>query len=154
MLLFEIGNTRLPLEWRLFDDSLSTSFELDGVEYGISANRDKFDGISAVEVYFYTVVDGLQSLDPTALGKNEFKVLSIVTNAIAEKLGSESVVWFSAKNDAHVDKRKNIYSKIANRISRKRGYFLAKGKQGADYLFILYKNKNDGPRILSYLGVK
>lgn len=157
MLLFEIGTTQLDLKWASHGKSHSCVFDLDDEKYGISAEEDEFDGIPAVEIYFYIFEDGKQSLSLSDLGKNEIKVLSIAWNAVSEKFSSMPVIWFSAKarNDGDdLEKRKSLYRKLTTRISRINGYFHVEGQLGDDFLFVLFKNNSDKEKIYSYLGIK
>jgi hypothetical protein len=156
MLLFEIGDTRLDMKWTTSGNEHHTSFMFAGEKYFISAVHDKFDGIPAVEVYFSISKDGRPSLEMTNLFKNEFQIISIVSNAIREKFNNEDVIWFSAKYAADKEKtehRAQAYSKISSRIARADGYFKVSGKIGNDHIFILYRNINIKEKINSYLGI-
>jgi hypothetical protein len=157
MKLAEIANSRLNLTWSSHGESYATKFFVDKIQYGISADRTSFEGINALEVFFYSIRDGKQDMSLLNLGNNEFKVIGIVGNAIKEQFNGEHVIWFSAKygvDKNQVEKRASLYSKLAAKFARENNYFRAEGMVGDNYLYILFDNTSYQPKIDEYLGIK
>jgi len=154
MRLAEIIETRRDLDWDHQGISYGAKFELDGITYGISAERNKFEGMPALEVFFYIINSETErDMSLTHIGENQFKVIGIVANGIKEKFSDENIIWFSAKTDVdhdEVQRRFSFYEKLASRLGRANNMFVATGKSGSSYVCVLYKKYSDKDKVFSY----
>ena len=158
-LLFEIINTRLDLTWsKGGEDHFYTDFELDGVNFHISAEINHIESLKFLEVYFFIKSDNGPNFKLTNLGKNQFKILGIVGNAIKEKFKDFPIIIFSSKEETDTvedfERRTQFYQKLCSKIAREQSYYKKSGSYNKDKVFILYKDEKLESEIFSILNIE
>ena len=144
--LLEVFKTKEDLAWQNQDGLMSTTFILDGQQYGIAIRDDHAHGVTFYEVAFTVNSSNSSSHAATNFNKNQFKILGIVSNGIKEKIKGANLVYFTAKSytsnsDIEYKSKVKLYSRIAHKVAVELSMFEEIVSLGDETVFIIAKTQ-------------
>jgi hypothetical protein len=155
MKLQEVFSTSQNLEWEFNVNEFYSTFAIDDRQYGISAIEETVQSKKALRVDFHYKNNGTIQHNATNFGKDSFKVLSIIVNAIKQKFANDfDIIYFLAKkteNDKEFDSRVKLYSRIVDRLKVENNRISLKKEMQDEYLFALFKTEDDKQILLDFI---
>ena len=143
----EVFQTKLDLSWHPDGvNGWSTTFNVSDQEYGITIRHDDHNGQSFYDVSFHIVENGGISHAATNFGRDQFKILGVVTNGIKKQIPGAEIIYFAAKrgnsnSDGEYRNKAALYSRLARRLAVENNMVSSVQSTGDETVYVLAKTQ-------------
>jgi hypothetical protein len=140
----EVLHSRADLDWLPEPGGFTTTFSIDGREYGISVQIEQHQDLSFLRVDFHFKSEQGPQHTRTGFSTDQFKVVGIVANGVKERFPTEDGYYFIAKrgvNPEGYESRVKLYRRVVDRLRVELSLFSFAKDTPTETVFMLARNR-------------